>query len=89
MTPDIVNALFELAAAGFVLNHCRVLRRDRVARGVSLLSTVFFTAWGAWNIVFYPAVGAFWSFVAGLAVLAANCLWAGMIFKTRWQETKG
>lgn len=83
MDADIGNALFELFACGFILNHCRVLHQDKAVRGVSLLSTVFFATWGGWNVFYYPHLGQLWSFAAGLLVFAANLLWIGLMFRYR------
>jgi hypothetical protein len=79
MTSDLINGLFELCAGLFILNHCRVLYADKTVRGASRLSTAFFFAWGLWNIYYYPHLEQMWSFVGGLAVVAANCLWLGLM----------
>lgn len=83
MSPDLINGLIELLAAGFILNHCRVLVRDQEVRGISKLSMVFFTLWGAWNMIFYPLLGQWWSFAGGIAVVAANALWLTLVMKYR------
>lgn len=83
MSADLTNGLFEFAAAGFILNHCRVLYADKALRGVSLLSTAFFFLWGAWNVYYYPSLGQHWSFLGGLFVVAANGLWVGLMLKYR------
>lgn len=51
--PDIINGTFEALASLMVLNHCRVLLKDRTVAGVSIASTIFFTLWGssgAWSV---------------------------------------
>jgi hypothetical protein len=35
----------------------------------------FFTAWGWWNVMFYPALGQWCSFAGGLFMVAANAAW--------------
>lgn len=77
--PDVINGLFEALAGLMVLNHCRVLRQHKEVRGVSILSCAFFTAWGFWNLFYYPHLGQMWSFVGGLVIVAANALWVGMM----------
>jgi hypothetical protein len=79
MTADFTNGLFEFFAALFILNHCRVLFADKQAKGVSKMSTGFFFLWGLWNIFYYPGLGQWWSFAGGLFVVAANCLWLGLM----------
>jgi hypothetical protein len=72
---DLINGLFELSAGFFVLNHCRVLLQDKEARGVSLASIVFFTLWGFWNLIYYPALGQMASFIGGVFVVLANAFY--------------
>ena len=79
MTADLINGLFEAFAGIFVLNHCRVLRRDRAVAGVSIASVAFFTAWGVWNLFYYPTLGQSLSFIGGLFVVVANALYVGML----------
>jgi len=76
---DFINACFEFGAGFAVLNHCRCLWRDKEVKGISILSTAFFTAWGFWNIFYYPSLGQWWSFVGGLFIVAANCVWLGLL----------
>lgn len=75
---DAINGTFELAAGGFVLNHARVLYRDKLVRGVSILSIMFFWLWGLWNMYYYPALNQPISFWGGFAVTCANTFYAGM-----------
>ena len=50
---DLINALFEPGAALMILNHCRVLYEDKIARGVSALIIAFMTTWGVWHLLYY------------------------------------
>lgn len=75
---DLVNGTFEAAGGLFVLNHCRVLYRDKQTKGVSLVSTGVFFAWGLWNLLYYPSLGQWASFAGGLVIVSANCLWLMM-----------
>jgi hypothetical protein len=83
---DLINGLFELCGGFFLLLHCRRLCRDKEVKGVSTIPVVFFTIWGFWNLYFYPALGAWLSFYGGLFVVAANCLWLGLLLGYRLQE---
>jgi uncharacterized membrane protein YfcA len=76
---DIINSLFEFFASLFILNNCYTLYKDKQVKGVSILSTAFFTSWGLWNVFYYPHLGQQFSFYAGIAVLLANILWVGMM----------
>lgn len=79
MSADLVNGLFEALAGLFVLNHCRVLRRDRAVAGVSIASVIFFTTWGFWNLLYYPALGQSLSFIGGIFVVAANIYYVWLL----------
>jgi len=79
VSPDFVNGLFEMLGGAFILNHCRVLYRDKMVRGVSIISTAFFFAWGVWNLYYYPHLDQWWSFAGGLVIVLGNCLWVGMM----------
>jgi hypothetical protein len=81
--PDVINCLFELVGSIFTLNHCRVLYKDKRVAGVSVLSILFFTSWGCWNIFWYPYLNQWWSFWGGISILFANLLWIYMILYYR------
>lgn len=83
LTPDQVNGLFELAGAAFLLNHCRVLYAQKHVAGVSIISTVFFFWWAAWNIFYYPHLNQIWSFYGGLCIGAAHILYVTMLLYYR------
>jgi hypothetical protein len=83
---DLINSLFEGFAAFAVGNHCRVILKHREAKGMSILSTVFFTAWGFWNMYYYPVLGQMFSFWAGAAVCAANAWYVYLLVKFRTKQ---
>jgi len=87
-TPDLINGAFEALGSLFILNHCRALWKSKQAHGVSLLSTTFFSAWGFWNIFYYPHLDQMLSFYGGLAICAANLLWISLIWYIRRMEVK-
>jgi len=87
MMPDLVNAAFEAGAAAAVLNHCRVLYRDKLVRGVSVVSTAFFAAWGFWNLWYYPHLGQPWSGALAVGVCGANLLWIVLMVWYRDRDT--
>ena len=79
MTPDHINALFELCGTFFVLISVRRVYVDKSVAGISWLSPAFFFAWGMWNLYFYPAVGQMWSFYAGVMLAMANATWIAQL----------
>lgn len=87
--PDLINSLFEGFAGLMVLNHCRVLYAEKMVRGVSRVSSFFFTVWGLWNVYYYPAIGQALSFYGGLGVVAANAVYVGMMVHYRKNAKSG
>lgn len=74
MLPDLINGTFEALGGVFIHGHCRAVLRDKAVAGVSIISTVFFTAWGIWNLWYYPSLNQMASFYAGVFLVLANCL---------------
>jgi hypothetical protein len=83
ITPDLINAAFEAVGATFLALDCRALARDKCLRGVYWPGRVFFASWGAWNVLYYPAIGQWLSFAAGLLVLAVNAVWCLLAWRYR------
>lgn len=79
MTPDQFNACFEALGGLFVLDHCRATVRAKAVAGVSVPAVLFFTAWGGFNLYYYPSLDQTFSFFAGIFVLAANLIWITLI----------
>lgn len=77
--PDAINGAFEALGGVFALNNVRVIWRDKMVRGVSVLSTGVFTAWGFWNLYYYPHLGQWLSFAGGLVIVAANFAWVALM----------
>jgi hypothetical protein len=81
--PDLVNGLFEGLGAALILMNVRQLRRDRVVRGVHWAPTVFFAAWGLWNLFYYPHLSQWLSFAGGCGIVAANAWWLVLVWRFR------
>ncbi len=80
---DLINGLFEgVGAVVTWANVCR-LRRDKSIRGVCISVQVFFTAWGLWNLWYYPSLGQWASFIGGVGLVCGNIAWSLMAFKYR------
>lgn len=75
---DKINGGFEFVGALLILISCYRLYQDKEIRGVSSLPVLFFTAWGAWNMFYYPSLGQWWSFCGGVCVTTANLLWLAL-----------
>lgn len=81
---DFVNGLFEFFGSFAIgLSVLKLLKDKRVA-GVSWLMVAFFASWGAWNLAYYPSLGQWWSFGAGIGVCTVNLIYMGqLIYYTR------
>lgn len=77
MSPDVLNAGFELVGAFFTWQNFKRIRRDKGYAGIYWPAVVFFTSWGLWNLFYYPHLGQWWSATAGLALFVCNCCWLG------------
>lgn len=75
MTPDLINGGFEAAGAASLALNVKRLFRDKKVMGAHWVPTAFFTAWGAWNLYYYPALGQWISFSGGCAIMAVNIVW--------------
>lgn len=78
---DIVNALFEFGAIYALWLHISTIRRDKQVHGVSVVATAFFSAWGYWNVFFYPFNSLLLSGVAGACVAIMNTWYVILLLK--------
>ena len=75
MGPDLFNGVFEFCGAGFILLSVARLYREKVVRGVSWVHVAFFSAWGFWNLFYYPHLGQWISFAGGIGIVGTNTFW--------------
>jgi hypothetical protein len=80
---DAVNGLFEIGGACLTALSVQQLLRDRQVRGVHPAPTVFFTSWGLWNCIYYPALDQWVSFCGGVALVCVNAVWLSLLIKFR------
>lgn len=76
---DIINGGFELVAGFLLWINVWRLYHDKKVRGVAILPTSFFAAWGYWNLYFYPSLNCWYSFIGGALVVLANTVWVGQM----------
>jgi hypothetical protein len=72
---DCVNGLFESLGAFFTWRNAYSLYRDKEVRGVYWPTTAFFSAWGLWNLHYYPSLNQWFSFMGGAFLVGGNILW--------------
>lgn len=79
MSIDRVNATLEMFGVLFAAWNCVVLVSDGgQVQGVSIASTAFFTAWGCWNLYYYPRLGQRESALAAAGLVLANGAWLAL-----------
>ena len=82
---DLINATFEGGMAFAILPSVLKLRKDKRVLGLHWFHIAFPTAWGFWNLYYYPWLGQHASFWAGLALVIINVVYLSMIFYyLRW-----
>lgn len=88
LSPDLVNAAFEGAASFFILLNVRRILRDKLVRGTDWRVMAFFATWGYWNLFYYPSLGQWLSFTAGLGTVVADTVYlALMIYYVHRERT--
>ena len=79
-TNDLINGLFESGGSIVIWLNVLKLYKDRVVKGVYYPIWIFYSWWGLWNLYYYPSLGQWISFTAGLAIVAGNIVWSIMAF---------
>ena len=76
---DLMNGFFESFGGVMILNHCRTIYRDKMVRGVSVVSTVFFFLWGIFNVFFYKQLNQPFSWYAGIFMMCCNFIYVYLL----------
>ncbi|HXJ44351.1 MAG TPA: hypothetical protein VNH18_34000 [Bryobacteraceae bacterium] len=80
---DLGNGLFECLGGLVLWQNVRRILQDKKLAGVDWRVTGFFTAWGFWNLWYYPHLHQTLSFIGGLNIVAANFVWLWFAIKYR------
>lgn len=88
MIPDQINGCFEIVAGLLLTLNVIRLYRDKQVHGVHIAPMAFMAIWGFWNLYFYPYIGAPWSFVGCIVVVAVNTVWVGQMVYYRKKRTR-
>lgn len=73
--PDLINGAFELAGGALCWLNVQKILKDKCVIGVYWPIQAFFTAWGVWNLFYYPLLGQWASFVGGVFLVIGNTVW--------------
>ncbi len=77
--PDLTNGLFEAVGALAIFGNVWRLSKDKAVSGVSVVTMVFFTLWGYWNLYYYPHLDQWASFAGGIGIVIGNTIWVAML----------
>ena len=80
MNNDMANSVFEFLGAVFQIKNTMQIYKDKEVKGVYWPAWIFFTAWGYFNIYYYPSLDQWWSFSAGILIAIANTVWVSMAY---------
>ena len=83
--PDIINGGFELFASGFIILSILKVWHSHSSKGVNWIHPAFFSAWGFWNLYYYPHLDQWFSLIGGIGVVVCNTIWVALLFKYRRQ----
>ena len=83
ISPDMINAGFEVFGTVGVLVNCRAVFRDKRWAGLSPSVSFGFCLWGFWNIFYYGDLQQPFSVVASVGVACANSLYLYMLWVYR------
>ncbi|MEW6648176.1 MAG: hypothetical protein AB1450_13335 [Pseudomonadota bacterium] len=81
MNPDIINGLFELVGAWVAWANAWKLYAEREIKGVYWPAWVFYSAWGLWNLVYYPSLDQWASFAGGVLLVSGNIAWVALAWR--------
>ena len=73
MTPDHVNAVFEVVGSVAVWLNFWAILKDKGYAGTRIPMMAFFTSWGFWNLFYYSHLLQWASLGASLLLTAGNC----------------
>ncbi len=80
---DLLNGAFEFCGAAALSMNVLKLLKDKMVRGVHWASTIFFTSWSMWNLIYYPTLDQWFSFAGGCCIVIANLAWLVLILRYR------
>jgi hypothetical protein len=86
MIQDYINGIFELVGGYFTWRNAYSLYKDKEIRGVYWPTTVFFSAWGFWNLFYYPSLEQWASFTGGILLVGGNICWLFLLLRYKLQK---
>ena len=79
MISDLINGLMETVGGLFVLNHGRILYKEKSVKGVSKITLIFFICWGLFNLYFYGNLNQIYSLFGAIFMCICNIIHTSMV----------
>lgn len=83
MIHDLINGFFELAGGIVVALNVRDIWKRGMVAGHTPFTITFFWSWGLWNVIYYPAIGQWWSTIGAWGLMIANLCLVFSVIKFR------
>jgi len=83
---DIINGVFEIFGGIFIIPSILKVLKEKSVKGINWVTTLFFTCWGLWNLIFYPVQGLKMSFYGGVFLVLANLTWLVLLIYYQRKE---
>lgn len=80
---DFGNAIFECSGGAFVALNAYDIWKKKAVAGQTLTALSFFTAWGIWNLFYYPSQAQWWSTVGAWGIMLVNFIQIGLVLRYR------
>jgi len=79
LLPDLINGGFEMGTGLAAWHGAWCLYRDKRMLGFSKFIMPWVTAWGFWNLYYYPHLAQWLSFIGGVVVVSGNALFVALM----------
>lgn len=76
---DLVNGIFEFGIGCWAVLNVKAILRDKKLLGVHWGVTGWATAWGLYNLYYYPHLGQWLSFSGGCWIVTVNSTWLALV----------
>lgn len=84
MTPDLINASFEIGASAIIWYNVHRILKDKEVKGLEWKTWIFYAVWGMYDFIYYyPHLEQTLSFYAAIFLSVGNWTWIGLAFKYR------
>lgn len=86
--PDLINGSFELIGGVVGWLNVYKLYKDKAVKGIYWPLSLFYLAWGLWNLGYYPYLNQPASFWGGVFMVTSCLAWLKLAVKYRDNSTQ-